>query len=502
MVRDLDIGGASAKHTRRAMGPARVIGLVMLTVVGTAIFSYAGALKASPALAASDATVSLVSQTGFADLVELVGPSVVNIQVVNAPGQQQARRGPPNTPDFFRHRGNEGQRQQGQRSRGVGSGFIVDGEGFIVTNEHVVGDAQSITVQLRDGRELPATVVGVDVKTDLAVIKIDSDKALPALSFGDSDAARVGDWVVAIGTPFGLDQTVTVGVISARGREIGAGPFDDFLQIDAPINRGNSGGPAFNLSGQVIGVNSAIISPTGGSVGIGFAIPSSIASDVVAQLMENGTVQRGWLGVNIQTVTPDLADGLGLDRPRGAIVANVVSGGPADKANLRTGDTILAVDGKQVETLRDLPRIIAGIAAGSETELTVWRNGSEQTLTATIGRLPGEKVAALQADGPVLDNAVFGMELASLDPRTRRAFGVGGDIDGVVITDVAEGSPAREKGLRVGDVIASVDQAQVSTAADVADEINKAETSEQKAVILLVVRNNAQRFVALPLRDV
>ncbi|MHA1565973.1 MAG: Do family serine endopeptidase [Alphaproteobacteria bacterium] len=474
----------------------------MLTVVGTAVFSYAGSLKAAPAYAATGEIEPLVTQTGFADLVALVGPSVVNIQVTHGPGQRTARQSR-NAPDFFRHREDDGQsrRQQGRQSRGVGSGFIIDADGFIVTNEHVVGNAQSITVQFKDGRELPATLVGRDARTDLALIKVEDDKALPAVAFGDSDAARVGDWVVAIGTPFGLDQTVTVGVISARGRDIGAGPFDDFLQIDAPINRGNSGGPAFNLSGQVIGVNSAIFSPTGGSVGIGFAIPSSIAKNVVAQLMDNGEVRRGWLGVNIQTVTPDLADGLGLDRPRGAMVADVVAGGPADKANLRAGDTILAVDGEQVDTLRDLPRIIAGIAAGTESELTIWRGGGEQKLTATIGSLASEKVAALPADTPVPDNAVFGMELASLDTQNRRAFGVESDIEGVIITDITQGSTALEKGLRIGDVITLVDQNEVLSASQVTEQIRQAEASDQKAVVLLVVRNNAQRFVALPLRD-
>ena len=486
MVRDLDICSASAKKARRVMGPARIIGLVMLTAVGTAVFSYAASLKAAPALAASAEFLPLVSQSGFADLVEAVGPSVVNIQVTHEAGSRGAR---------------SGRRQQGRQSRGVGSGFIIDGDGFIVTNDHVVGDAQTIIVQFRDGRELPATLIGRDAKTDLALIKVEDDKALPAVAFGNSDATRVGDWVVAIGTPFGLDQTVTVGVISARGRQIGAGPFDDFLQIDAPINSGNSGGPTFNLAGEVIGVNSAIISPTGGSVGIGFAIPASIARDVIAQLMTDGEVRRGWLGVNIQTVTPDLADGLGLDRPRGAIVADVVSGGPADKAQLRAGDTILAVDGEEVESLRDLPRIIAGIAAGTETELTIWRGGAEQTLTANIGSLASEKVAALQDDVPVPDNAVFGMELAGLDTKNRRAFGVESDIDGVVITDIAEGSAALDKGLRIGDVIILVDQNEVSSVAEVAEQIGKAEAADRQAVVLLVVRNNAQRFVALPLRD-
>lgn len=512
MARDLDIDSGSAKQARHALGPARIIGLVILTVVGTATFSYTASLKAEPIVAQSAGAGVFAAQFGFADLVDVVGPAVVNIQVTREAGPQLSgfEDGQPgDAPEFFRRffdeqdgdRPSQQRRQRAPQARGIGSGFIIDPDGFIVTNDHVVGEAESITVQLKDGRTLAASLVGRDPKTDLALIKVEDGSPLPVVAFGDSDAARVGDWVVAIGTPFGLDQTVTVGVISARGREIGAGPFDDFLQIDAPINRGNSGGPTFNLSGEVIGVNSAIFSPTGGSVGIGFAIPASIAKDIVAQLKEGGEVRRGWLGVNIQAVTPDLADGLGLDKPRGAIVANVVSGGPAEIAGLRAGDTILAVDGTPVDSLRDLPRLIAKIGKGVESELTIWRDGEEQLVTAKIGSLPSEKLAALAPGDPVPDNAVLGMEFASLDAEKRRYLGLEADVEGVVITDIAGGSKALEKGLRVGDVIASVGQNMVTSTADVAEQIEKAEKADQQTVLLLVVRNNGQRFVALPLRD-
>ncbi len=511
MVRDLDIHSGSAKQARQILGPARVIGFVVLTVVGTALFSYTGAVKAAPPAVAGAEALVLSAPSGFADLVDLVSPAVVNIQVTHSAQAQTSRfeRGQPrNPPEFFRRfnedpdgdRSSRQRRQRAPQARGVGSGFIIDPDGLIVTNDHVVGESESITVQLQDGTTLPATLVGRDPKTDLALIKVDNGGPLPVVAFGDSDAARVGDWVVAIGTPFGLDQTVTVGIISARSRDIGAGPFDDFLQIDAPINRGNSGGPTFNLAGEVIGVNSAIFSPTGGSVGIGFAIPASTAVDIIDQLKTNGEVRRGWLGVNIQGVTPDIASGLGLDRPRGAIVADVVGDGPAEIAGLLVGDTILEVDGIEVDSVRDLPRLIAAIPAGTQSDLTIWRDGKEQIVTARIGSVPGDKeVAALVEDVP--DGALLGMELASLNATTRRDYGVEADIEGVVITDVASDSRALEKGLRVGDVIAAVGQRKVTTAAEVFDLIEKAEAADQEAVLLLVVRNVTQRFVALPLRD-
>ncbi len=506
MVSDLDIVRRSAKQARQVLGPARIIGLVMLTVVGAAAFSYTASFRAETATAQSTGAGPFTAQFGFADLVETVGPAVVNIQVTKKASVQASRfdgSRPGNAPENFRRFNRPGPPHQQRRpqSRGIGSGFIIDPAGFIVTNNHVIADADSITVQLQDGRTLPATLVGRDPKTDLALIKIEADEPLPAVAFGDSDAARVGDWVIAIGTPFGLDQTVTVGVISARGRDIGSGPFDDFLQIDAPINRGNSGGPAFNLAGEVIGVNSAIFSPTGGSVGIGFSIPSSIAADVIAQLKENGEVARGWLGVNIQTVTPDLAEGLGLDRPRGAIIANLISDGPADLAGLRVGDTILEVDGNPVDSLRDLPRLIAATKAGTESELTIWRDGEEQSVTAKIGILPSEQVAALQPDEAIPDNALLGMKLAGLDAAMRRDLGLDANIEGVVITNIARDSKALQKGLRVGDVITSVGSNKVTSTAEVAEQIKKAEAADQQTVLLLVVRNNGQRFVALPLRD-
>ena len=363
-----------------------------------------------------------------------------------------------------------------------------------MTNDHVVRGAEKILVTLKDEEQYEATLIGRDRKTDLALIKIEADRDLPFVPFGNSDAVRVGDWVVAVGNPFGLDHTVTAGIISARGRAIGNGPYDDFLQIDAPINKGNSGGPAFNLRGEVIGVNTAIFSPTGGSVGIGFAIPSSLAQEVIADLKENGTVERGWLGVNIQAVNKDMAASLNLDKARGAIVSTVMPDSPAAEAGLEQGDVILAVDGRRVRTVRDLPRLIAGIEGGKSAKLTVWRGGKEKTMRVRIGRMP----ESMRLSGGEAE--VQGMRLSGLDPTVRRAYGIGDDIAGVVVTGVAADSWAAKKGLTAGDVIVSVGNTRVSSPADVAARISQAKQQRQKAVLLLINREAQERFVALPLK--
>ena len=356
-------------------------------------------------------------------------------------------------------------------------------------------------LRYRTADSFEATTIGRDDRTDLALIKIDADAPLPSVGFDDSDSTRPGDWVITVGNPFGLGHTVTAGIISARGRDINAGPYDDFLQIDAPINKGNSGGPAFNLYGKVVGVNAAIFSPSGGNVGIGFAIPASTARGVVADLRDDGLVERGWLGVHVQGMTDDLADSLGLDEPAGALISDVTPGGPAAAAGLRPGDVILTVDGRMIEEMRLLPRIVAGIEEGTDSEITIWRDGRKRTLEVEIGRLP--ESGQLAAAEPAADSSEpqLGLSLAELDADTRRAFNVSDGVDGVVIVDVDPAGRAAAKGMRPGDVIMRVDDAAVASPADVAAKIADAKRDDRASVLVLVNRQDSQRFVALPLED-
>ena len=494
----------------RAAGRVAAVVAVLAIAGGAVAIGTSNALTAGTAPAAA-AVAGSALPVSFADIIEKVSPAVVNIRVTAGGSATPARmdprefRGPKDMPEFFRRffgdefgkrfGGDHGRRSGQHRMQGMGSGFIIDKDGYIVTNDHVVRGAEKILVTLKDEEQYEATLIGRDRKTDLALIKIEADRDLPFVAFGDSGAARVGDWVVAVGNPFGLDHTVTAGIISARGRAIGNGPYDDFLQIDAPINKGNSGGPAFNLRGEVIGVNTAIFSPTGGSVGIGFAIPSSLAENVIADLKDDGRVERGWLGVNIQRVNKDMAASLNLDKARGAIVSRVIPDSPAAEAGLEQGDVILAVDGRRVGTVRDLPRLIAGIEGGKSAKLTVWRDGKEKTVRVKIGRMP--ESMRLSGGG---EAEVQGMQLSSLDPAVRRAYGIGDDIAGVVVTGVAADSWAAKKGLTAGDVIVSVGNAQVSSPADVAARIRQARQQRQKAVLLLINREAQERFVALPLK--
>ncbi|MFQ5618689.1 MAG: DegQ family serine endoprotease [Rhodospirillales bacterium] len=502
--------------TQEYANRGRTAGRVAAVVAVLAIAGGAVAIGASNALTAGTAPAAAAVAgsalpVSFAGMIEKVGPAVVNIRVEAGDSATPARmdprefRGPKDMPEFFRRffgdefekrfGGDHGRRSEQHRMQAMGSGFIIDKKGYIVTNDHVVRGAEKIVVTLKNGAKHEATLIGRDRKTDLALIKIETDQDLPFVPFGNSDAARVGDWVVAVGNPFGLDHTVTAGIISARGRAIGNGPYDDFLQIDAPINKGNSGGPAFNLRGEVIGVNTAIFSPTGGSVGIGFAIPSSLAQKVIVDLKDDGTVERGWLGVNIQGVNKDMAASLNLDKARGAIVSRVIPDSPAAEAGLEQGDVILAVDGRPVRTVRDLPRLIAGIDGGKSAKLAVWRDGREKTVRVRIGRMP-ESMRL----GGTAEAEVQGMRLSSLDPAVRRAYRIGDDIAGVVVTAVAADSWAAKKGLTAGDVIVAVGNAQVSTPADVAAGIRQARQQRQKAVLLLINREAQERFVALPLK--
>jgi serine protease Do len=443
----------------------------------------------------------------FADVIESVSPAVVNIAVTKtqtaAPTSYQFRgddpslRGRQQFPFEFFERFFEGDpRMQQRRSEGQGSGFLIDASGYIVTNNHVAGGADKITVTLQDGRKFDATLVGNDARTDLALIKVDAGASLPYVAFGDSDDARVGDWVVAIGNPFGLGGTATAGIISARGRDIQSGPYDDYLQLDAPINFGNSGGPVFNVAGQVVGVNTAIFSPNGGNVGIGFAIPANQAKDIIADLRENGTVERGWLGVQIQDLDEELAKSLRLNGTEGALVTEVVVDGPAAKGGLQAGDVITRFDGKDIDSVRMLSRTVASATPNEGAKVTVWRDGRSRELTVEVGQAQNDVVASNQGGGPAQGGVQLGLQLRPLTDADRAQLGLPSDVNGAVVASVVPGSPAEEKGMRPGDVITRVNQQAVSNPAEAVAALNAVRERDETA-LLLVRRGDAQRFVAL-----
>jgi serine protease Do len=454
-------------------------------------------------------------QISFADIVDRVAPAVVNIATskVVPRGQNPAfpfPTPPPGSPfeDFFREFFDRDRppEQAPQRQASLGSGFVVDPAGYVVTNNHVIAEADEISVIFGDDTTYKAKLVGRDQKTDLAVLKIDGDKPFPSVTFGDSDHIRVGDWIIAIGNPFGLGSTVTAGIISARKRDIHAGPYDDFLQVDAPINRGNSGGPSFDLNGEVIGINTAIFSPSGGNVGIGFAIPSNLALPVIQSLKNEGKVKRGWLGVRIQTVTEEIADSLGLHGASGALVASVTPGGPAEQAKIEAGDVILEFDGKKIDRMRGLPRIVAETPIGEAAKVVVWRHGEKKTFDVTLGQLPEEEeLAALtesEANTPTsADIDALGVTVATITDELRTRFQLGEDIKGVVIMNVADGGAASKENLRAGDVIVEVGQEEVHSPPEVAAKVNQARQDEKKSVLLLIDRQGDLRFVALRLAD-
>lgn len=450
----------------------------------------------------------------FADLAEKLLPSVVNIsstQVVEGNQGPNIPQVPPGSPleelfrDFFNNQQN-GQRRP-RRATSLGSGFIVDARGYIATNNHVIEDATEVSVVLHDNTTLDAEVIGRDPRTDIAVLKVDpGDLKLAVTKFGDSSDARVGDWVVAIGNPFGLGGTVTAGIVSARGRDIQSGPYDDYIQTDASINRGNSGGPLFNLDGEVIGVNTAIFSPTGGSVGIGFAIPTSTAEAVIKQLIDNGEVERGWLGVQIQRVTPEIAESLGLDEDSGALVSRVIPGGPAEDADFKQGDVILTFNKREVETMRNLPRIVAETRVGQTVPVEIWRNAEKITVDVEVARLPEETQQLASANpsaggdsGSPKELPELGLSLSGITDQTREQFSLKDDSKGVVVTEVNGTGPASEKGLRAGDLIVEVTQEEVKSPADVARKVKEATEAGRKSVLLLVEGQQGLRFVAIRL---
>lgn len=455
-------------------------------------------------------------QPGFADIVERVSPAVVSVRVsakvapvndrgpgfsFNFPGFEDLPRDHPLNRFFREFRGDEqgqqfdrrfGQRQRPDRARPVsqGSGFFISEDGYLVTNNHVVDGGAEFIVVMDDGTELDATLVGTDPRTDLAVLKVEEARKFTYVAFAENGQVRVGDWVVAVGNPFGLGGTVTAGIVSARGRDIGAGPYDDFIQIDAAVNRGNSGGPAFNLNGEVVGVNTAIFSPSGGNVGIAFAIPATTARDVVKRLIEDGVVERGWLGVQIQPVTSDIAESLGLEDARGALISEAQADGPARDAGIRAGDVITKVDDKDISSPRDLARLIGGMDPGTEVEVTLWRGGSTETLKVKLGELPGAEqvAAAVTPDAPAAD--VLGSFGLTVTPAE--------DGNGLVVTAVDPDGDAAERGIQAGDVIVAVNSREVKSAADMQKAVGEATSSGRKAVLLQVMRDDTNRFVALP----
>jgi serine protease Do len=460
-----------------------------------------------------------------ADLAEGLLNAVVNIstsQTVDGPDGGPIA--PPELPDgspfkeffdeFFEKQ-NPGNKDGGNEENGgrngrkvqsLGSGFIIDAvEGIIVTNNHVIADADEIEVNLSDGKKLKATLVGKDPKTDLAVLKVDPKKfPLTAVKFGDSDKARIGDWVMAIGNPFGLGGTVTVGIISARNRDINSGPYDRFIQTDAAINRGNSGGPLFNMDGEVIGINSAIISPSGGSIGLGFSIPSELATGVVDQLRKFGETRRGWLGVRIQPVTDDIAESLGMANSEGALIAGIIKGGPVDDGTLLAGDVVKQFGGKPIKEARDLSRAVADSGVGDTVDVLVVRKGKEQTIKVKLGRLEdGEKTIAQNGESTgkpsvVEDTKALGMTLRDLDDELRKKYEITADVKGVVVTDVAPSSVAAEKNVAAGEVITEVAQETVQTAKDFAARIEKLKKEGRKNALLMISSKTGElRFLTL-----
>ena len=450
-----------------------------------------------------------------ADTVERLLPSVVDIQTSQKVAQPEGSTPdlPPNAPfkdffdDFFKNRRGENQPSLDpqQQVNSLGSGFVIDAAGIIITNNHVVENADSIEVHFTDNTRLKAELVGRDPKTDMAVLRVKPETPLTAVQFGDSDKLRVGDWVMAIGNPFGLGGSVSLGIVSARNRDINAGPYDDFIQTDAAINKGNSGGPLFNLKGEVVGINTAIYSPSGGSVGIGFSVPAATAKGVIAQLIKYGKNRRGWLGVKIQPVTEDLIESLGIDRPRGALVADVTATGPAEKAGIEAGDVIVEFDGRTVREMKDLPRIVAETEIGRAVSVKVLRKGKEITLSAEVGRLEdGEKVVASQ-DGSSGGATVktLGMTIAPISDELRTKYVIDADLKGAVVTEVVPESAAAEKRIAPGDVITEAGEKEVTKPTDVELRVKDAEKAGKNSVLLLVAKGGKQgemSFIAVKLK--
>ena len=494
------------------------------TLARAALFGAVIAL-AAPTVPPVQPAAARPAPDSFADLAAKLLPAVVNVSssqtitAKNGPGPgagPEMPMFPPGSPfeQFFKdflNRNRHGQGREGEpppprRAQSLGSGFIIDPSGYVVTNNHVIEGADEVSVTLQDNTTLKAKVVGRDESGDIALLKVKSDKPLPTVAFGDSSQSRVGDWVLAIGNPFGLGGTVTAGIVSARGRDIHQGQYDDFIQTDAAINRGNSGGPLFNMSGQVIGINTAIFSPSGGSIGIGFAIPANMAKLTVAQLRQYGHARRGWLGVKIQQVTPDIAESLGLKDASGAMVAGVTDGGPAEKAKIHAGDIILKFNGQDVKQMHNLPRIVADSDVGKEVPVELWRDGKEVTVPIVLAERPADaQLAAAEAPPKPADAtkptdiAGLGLKVAPVSQELKDKFQLQDDQKGVVITDVAPNTPAATRGLKPGDVIMEVQQNEVGSPDDVRTRVDAARKADRKFVLMLIQRDGGVQYVPLSL---
>jgi len=501
-----------ARPERKAFTARRLALLASAAGLAIAVVATGTSGFSTPNFPSAIATAhadTMQRSTGFADVVEKVKPAVVSVRVkVDATAKMmsmndndEASPMQPGAPleKFFEQFGGRGMPNgfpQGKRAvTGEGSGFFISADGYAVTNNHVVDHAKTVQITMDDGSTYDAKVVGSDPKTDLALIKVDANKSFPFVKFADRDP-RVGDWVVAVGNPFGLGGTVTAGIVSARGRDIGSGPYDDYIQIDAPINKGNSGGPAFNMDGEVIGVNTAIFSPSGGSVGIGFDIPAATAKMVVAQLKEHGRIDRAWLGVQIQPVTAEIADSLGLKKAEGAIVAQPQAGSPASKAGIVAGDVITEIDGKAIKDSRELARKVGMMAPGAKIKVTLARKGEIKTLTLTLGKMPNEQQAKADTSDEMSagDSPRLGLNLAP-------AKDVAGSGDqGVAVVGVDPNGPAAERGIKAGDVILDVAGKAVANTAEVRKALSDARTAGKNTVLLRVKTAEATRFVALPIK--
>ncbi len=450
---------------------------------------YSGA---APVNAASYAAPSGTSQSlpDFASLAKRLGPSVVNVATIQV--RQAARSGRQSGDDqmeeFFQRFFGQPAPRGPQRQGGQGSGFIIDNNGTILTNYHVVDGAQKIVVTLADGKTYDAMVVGKDQKSDIAVIKIDAGRELPAVALGDSDRLEVGEWVMAIGNPFGLDHTVTSGIVSAKGRNIGSGPYDNFIQTDASINPGNSGGPLINLRGEVVGINTAIFSQSGGNIGIGFAIPTNSVKELLPQLRGTGKVVRGYLGTSVQKVTPEIAESLGLKQARGALVAEVLKGSPAERAGVKLGDIIVEFDHKDIKESADLPIQVARVAPGTTVQVRVLRDSKDVILSLTVGEMKDDEIIASTQDGGL------GLTVKPITPQLAENLGLE-RVEGLVITAVKPGSAAEEAGLKSGDVISEINRQPIKTLADYNREL--ARNEKAKSVLLLVRRGQSSLFLAL-----
>ena len=480
---------------------------VMIRVL--AVMALAAGIAGSAIAQPVQAVPPAGAPMSFSQLAQRLAPAVVNISTasnVQRPAAEAMPEFPPGSPleDMFR---DFMEREQGpRRANSLGSGFVIDPAGFIVTNNHVITGADEITVTFTDGSTLPATVVGIDEQTDIALLKVEPRQPLAHVGFGNSDTALVGDWVIAIGNPFGLGGSVTAGIISARNRDIEAGPYDDFIQTDAPINRGNSGGPLFNLAGEVVGVNTAIYSPTGGSVGIGFAIPSNFVQTIVGQIKAFGAARRGWIGVRVQSIDETMAEGLGLPSAKGALISEVTPGGPAERAGLKNGDVVVGFDGRTVEDSRAFPRMVAESEVGRTVEIRYLRGGALETAQVTLEKLADETAQAAAAptgDAPAEQPQTsrfgrLGLSFGPLDQFARERYRVAETVQGVLVTAVDPEGPAAEKNVRVGDVIVEVAQEPVASVEDVIAKVDAYAAAKRRVILLLIRR--ADQLTYIPVR--